>query len=272
MPSFVRVGVFDSGIGGLTVLAALKKELPACRFLYLGDNAHMPYGSRSAEEVYAYVQSALSCFVRMGASAAVLACNTATALCIRRARAAFPIPVVGVEPALLPAARRCKRVLVLATPQTAASERLRVLRAACPACAVTVRALPRFAAAIEGALVRGEKLTLSDHLPRGDYDGVVLGCTHYVFFRREIADFYGCEVFDGGYGTALRLKNVLFGKAEGESFGIYDHFAPRVPTQNPNICFSSNCKQMGDGGVIFLGKGRKINRRVYYSNICFNFT
>lgn len=263
----VRVGVFDSGIGGLTVLKACVGKLPDCLFYYYGDNARAPYGSRPRGEIVRFVAEALRRFERIGVDAAVLACNTATAVCAEQMRAAFPFPVVGVEPAVRPAALQCSRVLVLATPRTAESDRLRRLLARYPQCDFTVCALPYLAGAIERALTRGEKLTISDHLPAGRYDGVVLGCTHYVFFRQEIARFYGCRVFDGGEGTANRLKSVLAEQLVRRKNGIADH--PQ-PEQNPNICFTKKCKEKENRGVIFLGNGRKVNESVYFTNICFN--
>lgn len=222
----VRVGVFDSGIGGLTVLKACVGKLPDCCFYYYGDNARAPYGSRPRGEIVRFVSEALRRFERIGVDAAVLACNTATAVCAEQMRAAFPFPVVGVEPAVRPAALQCSRVLVLATPRTAESDRLRRLLARYPRCDFTVCALPYLAGAIERALTRGDKLTISDHLPAGRYDGVVLGCTHYVFFRQEIARFYGCMVFDGGEGTANRLKSVLAEQLVRRKNGIADHPQP----------------------------------------------
>ena len=258
----VRIGVFDSGIGGLTVLAACRRLLPAVRFYYWGDNGHAPYGSRPREEIASLALRAMGRFARLGVDGAVIACNTVTAVCIGQLRAACKFPVIGMEPAVRPAALACKHVLVLATPRTAESGRLQALIARCRGCNFEVCALPHLAGAIEGALTRGERLTLSDHLPRGSYDGVVLGCTHYAFFREEIARFYGCKVFDGGEGAARRLKNVL-------KLGMDDHAQPPQTTINPNICFNQNCKERGLGGVIFLGKSRKINESVYKTNICF---
>ena len=171
-----------------------------------------------------------------------------------------------MEPAVRPAAEVCRRVLVLATPLTAGSDRLRALVGRFPQTDFTVCPLPGLAGAIERSLARGESLTISDHLPKGQYDGVVLGCTHYVFFRDEIARFYGCRTFDGGVGTANRLQSVLSHRFPSMDFGTDDHARPK---QNPNICFNKKCKEMPKKGVIFLGKSRKINKSVYYTNICF---
>ena len=104
MKKIVRVGIFDSGVGGLTVLAECVRKLPDCLFYYMGDNLHAPYGSLPPDLIAHYVFAALRRFARLGTDAVILACNTATAVCAERARAAFPFPVIGMEPAVRPAA------------------------------------------------------------------------------------------------------------------------------------------------------------------------
>ncbi len=261
-----RVGVFDSGVGGLNVLAACRRLLPGTRFFYYGDNAHAPYGQRPSAQIVRFVRTAFCTFARLGVDAAVLACNTATAVCAADLRSRFLFPVIGMEPAVAPAARAGGRILVLATPCTAQSCRLQTLLRRFPACRFTVCALPRLAGAIERHFARGEPLTISDHLPAGSFDGVVLGCTHYSFFAREIAAFYGARVYDGSTGTAHRLVHVLEKERGLGEFGIDDHLRP---AHNPNKCFIKKYKKEGEGGIIFLGSGRKVNKMVYFTNICF---
>ncbi len=262
------MGIFDSGIGGLTVLAACVRSLPAARFYYLGDNAHAPYGSRTGEEITRFVRTALQRFARLRADAAVLACNTATAVCAERMRAEFSFPVIGMEPAVAPAAKTCRRILVLATPRTVQSDRLHALLARFPSCSFSVVPLPALAGAVERHFRFGENLTLSDYLPRIPCDGVVLGCTHYAFFRREIGDFYRVPVFDGADGTARQLYSVLAEREKCLRFGTADHL---LGEQNPNKCFTKKYKKGQNGGIFFLGKAKKDNQRVYFTNICFNF-
>ena len=261
------MGIFDSGIGGLHVLAACRRLLPGCLFLYYGDNARAPYGSRTAEEISRFTREGLALLEGWGADAAVLACNTATAVCAEEMRRAFSFPVLGVEPAVRPAARICRDVLVLATPRTAESRRLAALTARFPQCRFRIAPLPSFAAAIERCLTRGEGLTLSDHLPALRPDGVVLGCTHYAFFRRDIAAFYRCPVFDGAQGTARRLVTVLAERVSQGKIGTDDHFCTLI---NPNNCLTFGYKKRGDAGVIFLGDGKFYNKLVYSTNICFS--
>ena len=257
-----RVGVFDSGIGGLTVLAECARQAPQAIYYYYGDNAHAPYGARGPREIAGFVGAAVRRLRLYGVCAVVLACNTATAVCVDMLRKTCPVPIVGIEPAVAPAARRCRRVLVLTTPVTARSERLRRLTEGFPQCDITVYGAPGLAAVIERGLSRGEGVTIFDHLPSGRYDGVVLGCTHYAFFRREIGLFYGCPVFDGARGTAARLRQLLSDMGPGTD----DHL---LFTRNTNKCFSKKAKYHHKKQVIFLGKCKKINEYVYNANICF---
>lgn len=264
----MRVGVFDSGVGGLNVLAQCMRQLPEVQYYYYGDNANAPYGLRQKEEVVRFVDRAMEQFASLHVDAAILACNTVTALCARELREKYPFPIIGMEPAVRPAASVCRDVLVLATPHTVQSERFRRLVNAFPNCRFTVYALPRLAGEIERCLARGTMLTLSDHLPDCSPDGVVLGCTHYIYFRREIARFYACPVFDGVSGTVNRLERVLFGREETEQTGIGDHHCPAT---NPNNCLTKKYKEGGPRGVKWLGSGKKINKKVLSSNICFTF-
>ncbi|MGN1078219.1 MAG: glutamate racemase [Candidatus Gallimonas sp.] len=256
------VGVFDSGVGGLTVLRECVRQIPEARFLYLGDNARAPYGSRPPEVIVSFVREALEKFQRRGVNATLLACNTATAVAADQVRKEFSFPIVGTEPAVAPAARVCRNVLILCTPRTAESPRLRALVARFPQTRFTVSPAPRLAGEIERFLTRGESLTLSDHLPGGNFDGVVLGCTHYVFFREEIASFYRAPVFDGNEGTAKRLRALLPLK----KIGTGDHLCSE---QNPNMCLTKKYSLCPNKGIIFLGEGAKINRSVFFSNVCF---
>ena len=268
----MRVGVFDSGIGGLTVLAACARLNPACTFYYFGDNGRAPYGSRPPEEITSFVREALDRFKILKVDAAVLACNTATAVCADLLRAEYSFPIVGMEPAVKPAAEVCERVLVLATPRTAESARLHALIKCYPNRHFTVHAAEGLAAAIEEKFLRGKELELSEFLPKGRFDGVVLGCTHYSFLREEISAFYGAPVFDGALGTAKRLRFLLMkeGERRGEveklkKIGIINHLQP---AENPNNCFSQNRNKMGKIEIIFLGKYKNPNKYLF----CREFT
>ena len=130
------VAVFDSGLGGISVLRALVRRMPGEDFLYFGDSANAPYGVRPAAEVRELTQSVIARLYARGIKAAVIACNTATAAAIGTLRAAFSdIPVIGIEPALKPAAAQHRHVLVLATPLTLREEKFAALMQRCAASA-----------------------------------------------------------------------------------------------------------------------------------------
>lgn len=254
-----RIGVFDSGVGGLYVLSALLKELPRADYFYWGDNTHAPYGSRGEGEIVRFVRRALSRFSALGVDVAVLACNTASAVCLEKMREEFPFPIVGMEPAVAPAAKSCKNVLVLATPLTAKSDRLRGLVSRFESCSFTLFGAEGLAAAIE-ARFRGEgEIELETHLPHIECDGVVLGCTHYSFYAKEIGDFYAAPVFDGALGTA---KKVGFQVRAGTE-------RHRRPSLTPNNCLTYFCKKEGEFVVYFLDKCAKFNKQVFISERLF---
>ena len=115
------VGVFDSGLGGLSVLKAMLKILPQEKYIYFGDSANAPYGTKGEDEILALTEKSLEMFINMGAKAIVLACNTATSMAASTLRQKYKeIPIIGVEPAIKPAAleNEGKKVLMLATPAT----------------------------------------------------------------------------------------------------------------------------------------------------------
>ncbi len=211
------IALFDSGVGGISVLAEMLRRLSGESFIYFGDSANAPYGSRSAEEVRALTDSHVSQLIGMGAKAIVIACNTATGAAIAYLREKYPhIPIIGMEPAVRPAALAHPggRILVMATPGTLASEKFRTLM---DAHADTAQIIPvpctRLARMIENGILRGAELqaylteVLAPHLPA---DAVVLGCTHYPFVRDAISAAAGTDqIYDGGEGTARETARRL---------------------------------------------------------------
>ncbi len=256
-----KIGIFDSGIGGLTVLSECVKRAPFFTYYYYGDNKKAPYGGRSRKEITEFVRIAMREFEERGVDAAVLACNTATAVCAEEMRREFSFPIIGMEPAVKLAGKQCRHALVLATERTAESARLKNLLVQTAQCEFTVFPAPRLAGAIEAHLTFGEKLTLSDHLPKGNFDGVVLGCTHYIYFRREIADFYAAPVFDGNAGTAKRLLSLW----ESGKIGKADH----REFQKTNVCSYQNMNKTVKNRVFFVGSGGKLNENLYKSEQMF---
>lgn len=252
MSTVKKIGVFDSGIGGLTVLSECLKRMPEVQFYYLGDNFNAPYGSKPRGEIMRLVFSAMHVFERLEVDAAVLACNTATAVCAEALREKFSFPIIGMEPALRPAARCCKNALVLCTPQTAKSSRLKKLIEENQACGFLVAPCPGLAFEIERALTNGERPNFSALVPPaseiGRLDGIVLGCTHYIFLKKELTDFYCVPAFDGNAGTAKRAEFIINKFEKIKIQGIERHFCPR------DFC-----------PPIFLGEASNVNKKVYNS-------
>ena len=207
MNASMPIGVFDSGIGGLSVLQALQKELPHERFVYLADNAHAPYGEKSEafirERTHAIADYLLG---QHHIKALVVACNTATAAAIHELRARHPaLPLVGLEPALKPALAlsRTRRIGVMATRGTVASDKFARLLAsvqteahfevqACNGLALAIEqsTLPDQAEAAQAQIAHLLQ-TYTQAMGRfgcatGDIDTLVLGCTHYVFVENDL--------------------------------------------------------------------------------------
>ncbi|MBQ7064414.1 MAG: glutamate racemase [Firmicutes bacterium] len=212
------IGVLDSGVGGISVLRAMTGLMPAEDYIYYGDSLNAPYGTKTAEEVQRLTFHAASELMGYGVKALVVACNTATSAAIMRLRERYPdMPVIGVEPALKPAAKAAPggRVMVMATPMTLSEHKFRELTAAyCN----QVRILPVTCEGLMEFVERGEldspeldaylRDKLGPHLP---VDAVVLGCTHYPFVADAIRKAVGSKasIWEGGPGAARELQRRL---------------------------------------------------------------
>ena len=218
------IGVFDSGVGGLSVLKALRGALPHERFVYYGDTAHAPYGERGDAFVLARSLAVARELVEgEGAKALVVACNTATAAAVHVLRAIWPeLPIVGLEPALKPAvaATRTGCIGVLATRGTLASRKFQALHAALAGqTRFVLQPCDGLAAAIE-RMDTPEIIAVSASCTRaigqfgsesGQIDTLVLGCTHYPLARPQIAALVGPQVtlIDSGEAVARQTERVL---------------------------------------------------------------
>ncbi|SDH05697.1 glutamate racemase [Propionivibrio dicarboxylicus] len=190
------IGVFDSGLGGLSVLAAIAERLPDADLAYLADTAHVPYGNKGDDYISARVLATGRFLVDQGCTLLVLACNTATAAAAIALREALPgIPVIGIEPGVKPAAASsCKKhIAVLATESTARSERLaRLIREHAGSVRVDVLACPGWATKVEtlklddADFIASVQRHLAPVLDAGA-DRIVLGCTHYSFLAPQLA-------------------------------------------------------------------------------------
>ncbi len=209
------IGVFDSGVGGISTMAALKQELPQENFLFYGDTANAPYGTKSREEVMSCILRVTDHLLAQDVKAIVIACNTATAVAAASLRATLALPIIGIEPALKPAheMRRGGHILVLATPMTLRLEKFRALYALYGEGAVPLPCpgLMELVEAEDHAAARAYLRHLFAPYDLQQVDAVVLGCTHYVFLRPILADILPetVSVLDGNAGTARQLRRVL---------------------------------------------------------------
>ena len=197
------IGVFDSGVGGLSVLRALRRQWPKAPLLYVADSGHAPYGERSPDYVLARSRHIMDHLRAEGAAGMVIACNTATAIAVQALRADCPeFPIVGVEPGLKPAAQATRngRIGVMATPGTLASEKFaRLVAAQAQGVVVVPQPCPGLARLIENGNLQAPALVASIEahaaaLRAAEVDTVVLGCTHYAFVHAQIQAAMGPDV------------------------------------------------------------------------------
>ena len=217
------IAVFDSGVGGISVLRELLRLMPQERYLYFGDSANAPYGTRPTAEVRALTLSAAERLMARGCKALVVACNTATAAAIFDLRAKYPDKIIiGIEPALKVAADHFPggEVGVMATPVTLREEKFDVLlHRFTDACTVHKIPAPGLVELVERGMAvseESEALLKPLLLPYRDrLDAVVLGCTHYPFAAPVIGKLLGghTALLDGGPGTARQTRRRL--EAEG---------------------------------------------------------
>lgn len=209
--------VFDSGIGGLNLLAQCVIRMPELPYYYVSDNGNVPYGNRPAEQIYELVLAALNGIEELNPRALVVACNTVTALCIDSLRARFSFPVVGIQPAVKQAYRAGSRCLVLATEGTVNSKSFCSLVARFPDMNTEVVGCKGLADYVEKNIFDLPTVLPEGLLPAVNADSVVLGCTHYAFVARQISQYYGCPVYDGLGGTANNCSKIC---------GMSDHLLP----------------------------------------------
>lgn len=212
------VAVFDSGLGGISVLRRLVDALPHEDFVYVGDSAHNPYGERSPRQILSLSRQIVGELVREGAKAVVIACNTATSVAAATLRRELPtLPIVGVEPALKPATEHDphSRILVMATPVTLRLDKYQQLAKAYGSDSEVISVpCAGLAKRIEqGRLDEADLREMISSLVgryRDSVDSVVLGCTHYPFVARQIREVVGdVPFFDGTSGVTHRLKSLL---------------------------------------------------------------
>ncbi|MCL1990679.1 MAG: glutamate racemase [Defluviitaleaceae bacterium] len=212
----MRIGIMDSGIGGLTVLKECLTRLPEHEYLYYADSNNAPYGVKSQQEVYALTAAAVAFLVEKEVDMIVLACNTATSAAVKQLRQQYQIPIVGMEPAIKPALAlsRGKRVLVTATALTLDQPKFKALIGQLDRHGqVDFLPLTELVAFAENGdfdfntilTYLKEKLV---HLDLTLYGSVVLGCTHFPLFKACFEAIFpkGTAIVDGAVGTTNRIK------------------------------------------------------------------
>lgn len=211
------IGVFDSGVGGLSVLTELRSVMPEADLVYVADRGRAPYGTKSLDEVEAIAVDVTTWLVGRGATCVVVACNTASAAALESIRHRFPgIPIVGMEPAVKPAALASKsgKVAVLATAATFQGRLFEsVVSRFAVGVEVTTRACPEWVDLVENGIVTGQiaestVAAVVGPLADSGVDVIVLACTHFSFLRPTIWSLTELEVIDPARAVAAQAKRV----------------------------------------------------------------
>lgn len=223
----MKIGIFDSGIGGLTVLHQALLTLPKEDYIYYADTDNVPYGTKRREEIIGFVDHAVEFLVGKGVKAIVIACNTATSTAIDYVRSKYTLPILGMEPAVKPAVASSngKRVMVIATPITVREEKLRnLIEQVDDDHRVDLLALPNLVRFAEAGSFEGDEVEqyLRQELRTyklENYSALILGCTHFNYFKDTYRKIFPKEVafIDGSEGTVNYLKKILIEKKQLEN-------------------------------------------------------
>ena len=210
------IGVFDSGVGGISVLVEIIKLLPHEEFIYYADSINAPYGIKSENTIRSLTIKAADFLFKLGVKSLVVASNTATSAAIKEIRRIFELPVIGMEPAIKPAVelKKNSRIIVMVTPLTLQSKKFNslvyqykhlaeIISIPCPGLVELIERGNNNIADYLYSILRPET--------NKNISTVVLGCTHYVLIKREILKVLGrnINIIDGNCGTARHLKTVL---------------------------------------------------------------
>ncbi len=217
MENKIKIGFFDSGVGGISVLTEAAERIKNADFIFYADEEHVPYGLKTREQIREYSDAALGFLKDQEVSCVVVACNTATSAAIEYLREKYDFPIIGMEPAVKPASlsHKGEKVLVCATPVTISGDRLHHLVDK----NFTFDNMPDLVA-MPGLVSFAEKAVfdidtvcayLKTVVDAGkNYSAVVLGCTHFPYFRDSFRKLFGdIDIIDGNAGTVSRLIHIL---------------------------------------------------------------
>lgn len=259
------LGVFDSGVGGLTVVRELRRQLPQESIVYLGDTARVPYGNKSAETVVRFSLEDARFLERQGVKAVVIACNTASAHALGALREAFPMPVFGViEPGVEAALRETSsgRIGIIGTAGTIASGVYQeALRRARPEALIMAEPTPLLVPLVEEAWLDHEatRLILQEYLApflAADIDTLVLACTHYPLLREAIRAVVGPKVrlVDSASACAHQLARAFAAGelAPGSGQGRIELFLTDLPRGFSSVAERFLGEETGSPGLVTL--------------------
>ena len=215
------IGVFDSGLGGISVLKELREAMPSEKFIYYGDSANAPYGIKTKEEITERCEKIIEFFLKEGVKAIVIACNTATSAAANVLREKYSnLPIIGMEPALKVAAdgKIDNTIVVMATPLTLREEKFNNLMSQYDDDNIVIKMpCPELVNIVENDLLDDKEVVekqIKDYykdLDMKKIDSVVLGCTHFVFYKHYMEKILNnnIEIVDGNLGTTNHLKETL---------------------------------------------------------------
>ncbi len=216
----MRIGIFDSGMGGLSVLHEAFHLLSAEEFIFYADRKHVPYGTKSEDEIKGYAEDITEFLIEKHVDAIVIACNTATSVAVAGLREKYPVPIIGMEPAVKPAVESTdenSRVLLMATPVTLREAKLaRLLSRVDVGHRVDLLEMPGLVTFAENEEFESDNVReyLKERLSGFDttkYSALVLGCTHFNYFKPLYKEVLGDSIrlFDGNSGTIRHLSDIL---------------------------------------------------------------
>ena len=241
-----KVLFFDSGIGGLSTLSSTLKLCPTLSYIYLADTKHAPFGKLTKKQVTKFTINAIKPLVQSNQiGAIVLACNTATNCAIDQLRKQFNIPIIGTEPAVLPAINEIAsgKILVLATPTTIMQHKFeiltnthkdRLLLTPMPTLATLIENYFEAPTADNKAKIINTLLSVKEHYT--NISAVVLGCTHYSLIKNEISKIFQVKCFDGNLGVSNQLLRII--KNDKDFFSTSKTFPMIITTQNTKINYT----------------------------------